>query len=368
MRECAARSVCRALLGVVCIYRFSRPLLSSIVGHAAAQRSGHAEVPPSALELRPSTSAPVLRRPLRKRAARPKEKDEEHRTNNATFERAFFINADASRARRRFMQSQLSASNVQFERWPAVRGGPELLRTHAAYFRRGVQAHLYANHNRNGSIVAWGTISTYLSHLLLIEHIVRRWKHDEDTAFLILQDDTALHDGWLQRLRASLDRTPSWQRVLLVWWGLTRPRDCDALSCRVRPPAGPTTGGAECCGKRFYHGLQAWVVRVRSLRCIARRLQRREIKNIDALMVECDCPGTYALQPGEMIGVHADRKLGSERAAVNSVWRLEVEQKAPKRHARRNMRKVGVKKLLFVEGRRERPARTTGRGGQLGVE
>ena len=150
---------------------------------------------------------------------------------------------------------------------------------------------------RNGSLVQWGTISTYLSHLLLIEHIVHRWRHDDDAAFLILQecsphlgpsagqptcvrafrpqDDTQLRDDWLQRLRASLDHTPSWQRVLLVWcamtaaaaftssvrltcaswlmcrWGLTRPRDCDAHSCRVRPPAGPTSRG-----ERFYHGLQ----------------------------------------------------------------------------------------------------------------
>ena len=61
------------------------------------------------------------------------------------FERAYYINAAGSTRRRAFMEEQLHASGVRFERWPAIRGGPELLRTHAKYFERGVEQHLYVN-------------------------------------------------------------------------------------------------------------------------------------------------------------------------------------------------------------------------------
>ena len=75
--------------------------------------------------------------------------------------------------------------------------------------------------------------------------------------FLILQDDTQLNPGWVGRLHELMhDLESQWERVLLVWWGLKRSRDCTAHFCSVRPPAGPTDSGPECCGKRFYHGLQ----------------------------------------------------------------------------------------------------------------
>ena len=109
---------------------------------------------------------------------------------------------------------------------------------------------------------------------------------------------------------------PGWERLLLVWWGLAREADCDGHVCVVKPPAGPTEVGPDCCGKRYYHGLQAWLVRVRSLRCLLRRLRRRPMKNIDALMVNCDCPRTFALVPSRKAGVHMDKELGSECAAA----------------------------------------------------
>lgn len=258
------------------------------------------------------------------------------------FECAFYVNADGSDKRRAFMEKQLQDSDVRFERWRAIHGHPSLLQTHASYFQRGVERHLYTNHNKSGMLSGWGTIGTYLSHLLLFEHIVQRWAHNDDAAFLILQDDTQLEPDWLQRL-AKLKQLmdPAWQRVLLVWWGLARDRDCHGHICIVRPPAGPTESGPECCGKRFFHGLQAWIVRRRNLRCILRRLKRRPIKNIDALMVQCNCPHTYALLKSSMLGRHMDRELGSERAAVNSIWRVQVEPNISlKRSARRNIRKV----------------------------
>ena len=87
---------------------------------------------------------------------------------------------------------------------------------------------------------------------------------------------------------------------------------------------------------------QAWIVRQRSLRCALRRLARRQIKNIDALLVQCNCPHAYALQPKDMLGEHLDAELGSERAAVNAVWRGRLTNRSLRRHARRNMRKVQV--------------------------
>ena len=79
-----------------------------------------------------------------------------------------------------------------------------------------------------------------------------------------------------------------------------------------------------------------------NLRCLLRRLKRRRIKNIDAQMVQCGCPSTYALQKKRMIGRHLDRELGSERAAVNSVWKRSLgESAALKPSAKRNLRKVG---------------------------
>ena len=289
------------------------------------------------------------------------------------FERAFYINADASTERREFMEQQLRASGVPFDRWPAVQGSPAILQSHRRYFARGVERHLLENHSFTGPIIGWGTVATYLSHHTLFEHIVQRWEHNESAAFLILQDDTQLNPGWVGRLHELMhDLESQWERVLLVWWGLKRSRDCTAHFCSVRPPAGPTDSGPECCGKRFYHGLQvrkaaspasppahpsaaaliherhassrptaqAWIVRQRNLRCLLHRLESRKIKNIDALLVQCNCPHSYALRPEHMIGTHLDRELGSERAAVNAVWRSRLLNRTLKRAARRNMRKV----------------------------
>lgn len=206
------------------------------------------------------------------------------------FVRAFYINADGSSRRRDFMETQLRQAGVRFERWRALPGTPALLQTHRAYFDRGVEAHLFVNHSvASGVIEKWGTVSTYLSHHTLFEHIVRVWGANSSSSFLILQDDTQLKRNWLQMLSQELRLVnPDWARLLLVWWGLARKQACNGHFCVVKPPAGPTEKGPECCGKRFYHGLQAWLVRIRSLRCLLRRLKRRHIKNIDAQMVQCN--------------------------------------------------------------------------------
>ena len=281
----------------------------------------------------------------------------------ALFDMAFFINADDSVRRREFMERQLTQAGVRYERWPAIRGGPQLLTTHAQYFRRGVEKHLYLNKTLgSGTIGGWGTIGTYLSHLTLFEHIVQRWPASGNASFLILQDDTLLKPGWLRQVGAETALLhPKWSRLLLVWWGLARQKDCRGHFCAVRPPAGPTEAGPECCGKRFYHGLQAWLVRRESLQCLIRRLRRRRIKNIDAQMVQCDCPRTFALQKRLMVGEHLDKELGSERAAVNSVWRAQLEGKlegatadgsALRVSAQRNLRKTHLQHIVGEIGGR----------------
>ena len=61
-----------------------------------------------------------------------------------------------------------------------------------------------------------------------------------------------------------------------------------------------------------------------------------------------------------------DRELGSERAAVNSVWRSQLEGNASaglKRHAKRNLRKTRLEGLVAgaaATGAREQDARVTG--------
>ena len=56
------------------------------------------------------------------------------------FERAFNINADASTERREFMEQQLRASGVPFDRWLAVQGAQRSRRANA--IARGVERHL----------------------------------------------------------------------------------------------------------------------------------------------------------------------------------------------------------------------------------
>ena len=280
-------------------------------------------------------------------------------SHSHVFERAFYINANDSPHRRQFMERQLVQAGVRFERWPALRGSPELLKSHAHYFQRGVERHLYLNRSGDGGeIGAWGTIGTYLSHLLLFERILERYGANTSTTFLILQDDTQLNPNWLPQLANEVQTLSArsqdrWARLLLVWWGLSRPQDCrGSRICVVRPPAGPTEPGqADCCGKRFYHGLQAWLVRSHGLRCLVRRLKRRRIKNIDAQMVQCACPRTYALPKGRMLGRHLDKALGSERAAVNSVWRAHLQHgnQSLKASAHRNLRKTHLQHLLPAE-------------------
>jgi hypothetical protein len=319
----------------------------------ALQLAGHLSDGPASTETRPrlGRKSVAATRPVPLQGQKPHTpEDTSNPPHTNLFNVAFFINADGSQKRRAFMEQQLDRSRVQYERWPAIHGKPSLLKTHASYFERGIEKHLYLNHSvTSGVIGGWGTIGTYLSHLTLFEHIVRRWKHNDSATFLILQDDTKLNDDWLEQLASEMVHAPPrWMRLLLVWRALARRRDCHGHFCAVHPPAGPTESGPECCGKRFFHGLQAWLVRARSLRCIVRRLRRRRIKNIDALMVDCNCPQTYAIQKRLMLGQHMDRELGSERAAVNSVWRLQLgsSNASLKTSAKRNLKKTQLLHLF----------------------
>ena len=55
------------------------------------------------------------------------------------------------------------------------------------------------------------------------------------------------------------------------------------------------------------------------LRCLLDCVTGRPIKAIDALLVHCDCPRTYALRShGAAFGTHSH---GSEKGRIDSAWR-----------------------------------------------
>lgn len=194
----------------------------------------------------------------------------------------YYINANASHARRSAMELQLRGA--PHSRWPAVTTTPALLGTHAA-LSRGVDQHLLL---RDGRLRAAGTVATYLSFVGLLEHLAR----SPGATFLVMQDDVELARDWQPRAARLAQRLdvlrPGWTRCLLVWFGAERPSDCAGELCDVRPPAGPING------TRYFHGAQASLWRAEGIRCALDRLAQRPIKSIDAALVNCGCPGNRA--------------------------------------------------------------------------
>ena len=95
-------------------------------------------------------------------------------------------NATPASARLNTLRAALPAAH---EIWPAVRGVPSLLKTHATHLRRGVEAHLYRKECRDpqnpespvplpscapADIQGWGTVGNFLSHVTLLEHVAAR--------------------------------------------------------------------------------------------------------------------------------------------------------------------------------------------------
>jgi len=197
------------------------------------------------------------------------------------------------------------------------------LTTSAPYLTRGIEPYLHSPRcARPGAscgaanVTGWGTVGNYLSHLTLLEHVAARVSDaSADDAALVLQDDVELFPGWRQSLRRQLFQmdTTRWTRLQLVWFGAEREADCTAVGCAVHPPAGPTSDG-----KRFYHGLQAYLIRPSGARCLVERLRTLQIKSIDALMVQADCPGSYAVRKGQMLGFHT---RGSQKAKLDMAYR-----------------------------------------------
>ncbi len=159
------------------------------------------------------------------------------------------------------------------------------------------------------------------AQVTLFEHIASRWptvRGDDERSFLLLQDDLNLKPGWDKALPTLIGRVDrQWQRVLLVWFGAERAEHCGAHACAVHPPAGPVSVDGR--NKRYYHGLQASVIRLPGVRCLLECVSRRPIKAIDALLVHCDCPHTYALRDhGATLGTHGH---GSEKQQMDALWR-----------------------------------------------
>ena len=237
-------------------------------------------------------------------------------------ERAFVICARCDAA---IASLQSVSAITTLEPWPATLGSPAL--PGSAYLTRGVEPHLHSRRcSRLGmppgcgpaNITGWGTVGNYVSHLTLLEHLAsQRWS--ESAAFLVLQDDAELADDWVAALNHSLSGLGNqWMRVQLIWFGAERDADCTADFCAVHPPAGPTADA----GTRFYHGLQAYLIRPAGARCLVERLRALPIKSIDALIVDADCPAAYAVRKAMVhrIGLH---KRGSQKAKLDAEWRGE---------------------------------------------
>jgi hypothetical protein len=233
----------------------------------------------------------------------------------------FYINSPAATSRRDQLLPALQQGELlQPVQWPAVQGGPNLLKTHTQYFQRGVEAHLFPRrcqrpkraHNCSlVNISGWGMVGNYLSHLTLLEHIQHRYSQAPAESLLLVQDDVRLVPSWRSVLQSALAQAdPNWDRLLLSWFGALRAEDCTLTWCRVNPPAGP-----DAEGRRYYHGLQAQLLRPRGVTCILRCLERVPIKSIDALLVNCGCPQTWALRSARSIGAHMG---GSERVALDA--------------------------------------------------
>ena len=214
--------------------------------------------------------------------------------------------------------SQNVSAITELQCWPATVGSPALLQSSEQYLRRGVESYLYPMMcaRLSGSracgmanITGWGTIGNYLSHLRLLEHIATL-----DTAALVLQDDAELHPNWSSTMQLVLnDIGPTWERVQLVWFGAEREADCTKSYCTVRPPAGPTADG-----KRYYHGLQMYVIQPAGARCLVERLRNVQIKSIDALVVNAQCPAAYAVRKAGTLGSHS---RWSEKARLEARWK-----------------------------------------------
>lgn len=238
---------------------------------------------------------------------------------------AFVISSSASAAAP--LLSSLYAAGVTAERWPATRGSPALNESHRSLLSRGIEPYLRFRRCPLPPcpVRGWGTVGNYVSHLTLFEHIAQRWTHQDDaTPVLVLQDDVVLHPDWAARTKRALARAgDAWERLLLVWFGASRRCDQHHGLCVVGPPAGPTlpADGAECCGVRYYHGLQASLVRPRALRaCVLPGLKHLPIKAIDAAIVDLGCPRAFALHNRSLLGEHA---RGSEKGKIDAAaWRL----------------------------------------------
>lgn len=249
--------------------------------------------------------------------------------------RAYYISTSTTSPNAIRMQKALQPAPFPFERWPAVIGGPALLHTHATHLERGVEPHLLSPRCTRrklecslSNISAWGQTGIYLSHATLMEHVLRTYERSQPNGtILILQDDATLSPSWLGTLKDRVmpalreKQAADWTRCLLVWFGAMRPVDCDdeLMLCRVRPPSGPVPPD----GRRYYHGLQASLLRVRAARCLLQCLSHTPIKSIDSALVNCEprCePGTtWALRDQRAIGSHAG---GSERGRVDAGLRV----------------------------------------------
>jgi len=118
-------------------------------------------------------------------------------------EKIYYINVDGSVERQAFMERELSASGVPYERFPAV---------HVDEVSAGkyddVLGRVGKGLNTNLQLKGNGSIACALSHRLLYEHILSEHL-DSNGTVMVLEDDVAFNPGWQNTLHNILASVPA---------------------------------------------------------------------------------------------------------------------------------------------------------------
>lgn len=117
------------------------------------------------------------------------------------FDLVYLINVDHATSRERFslMAAQLNASCLPWRLWPGV------VPTNASFVISGhlLPRNIRIDRKRFDAVLedgrSRGMLGNYLSHMTLWEHLLAEAaaaKKDEETAWLVLEDDVWLAPGW----------------------------------------------------------------------------------------------------------------------------------------------------------------------------
>jgi len=201
--------------------------------------------------------------------------------------KVFYVNADDSQ-RQEFMEKQLKAVNIPYERFPATTHkelqGMKIKGDAPAacwdFSDQGMAQYLKESPIDN----VFGTTAVYLSQAKLLKKI-----HDEDPhgtdLYLIMEDDAQLEGDWVKDLKHSVKLLPAdWDVAKFVFWGGKRCQD------KVPVPHSDWSEWYEARGPdsfkdvNMYAGNQAYVVRGSSIKYILETLKDLPVMDIDGCL------------------------------------------------------------------------------------